>query len=194
MTNPEETVKSDKQHTEHILTSDHALEAWKHFETAGGADKTTMVTVESLFLTFSGTIIGYIGTNLLKPDSFAFSKPVAALFLATVGVVISIAAGFVAFIYGGYASNNWARGDKIATARGWHELLHSGSNALEHSKSIGLAARFVRREDCATSLAWIFIIFMIFAILSAVIHSTILVWSILHVSSSSCNGGLAFVR
>jgi hypothetical protein len=123
MTNPEETVKSDNQNAEHILTEDLAFKAWEHFATTGGADKNTMTKVVSWLLAFSSTIIGYIVTKSLKADSFAFSNPKATHFLAGIGLVVSIAAGSVALIYGRYARTNWARADMIASARGWHELF-----------------------------------------------------------------------
>src|SRR5438093_258311 len=123
MAKPEETVKSDNQNAEHFLIADHALDAWKHFTTTGGADKNTMVTVVSALLAFSSTIIGYIVTKPLKSDSFVFSKPLAAVLLAGIGCVVSIAAGLVAFIYGRYARTNWTRAHEIAYVRGWHELL-----------------------------------------------------------------------
>ena len=106
-------MESVNQKAEHIFTADHALKAWEHFATTGGADKNTMTKVVSWLLAFSSTIIGYIATNSLNPDSFAFSKPVATHFLAGIGFVVSIAAGSVAFIYGRYARINWARADMI---------------------------------------------------------------------------------
>lgn len=178
MANPEETVKSGKQNVQHVLTADHALDAWEHFETTGGADKTTMVTVASWLLAFSSAIIGYAVTDPLKSDSFVFPKLVAMLFLAGIGVFTSVAAGFVAFLYGGYASNNWAKADEIAKRRGWDELLPNGSKAVSNSNKDGLAARFVRRRNCSRQLTPIFKIFMALAIMSSAIHLVFLFRSI----------------
>lgn len=171
----------DNQKAEHIFTANHALEAWKHFASTGGADKNTMVTVVSWLLAFSSTIIGYIVTNPLKSDSIVFSKPVATLILAGIGFVTSVAAGLVAIIYGRYARTNWARADQIAEARGWQELLRSGSNAAGRRKPVGLAAtaKLVRREHCTRRIAPIFWIFMTLAIMSAVIHLAFLCRSVI---------------
>ena len=149
MTNPEDTLEPDKPRVEHILTEDLAFKAWEHFASTGGADKNTMTKVVSWLLAFSSTIIGYIVTNSLNSDSFAFSNPVATHFLAGIGFVVSIAAGSVALIYGRYARKNWARADMIASARGWHELFP---------------------KTCKRRIAPIFWIYMVIAVLSGLIH------------------------
>jgi hypothetical protein len=181
MTKPKETAEPDKQGVGHTLTEDNGLKAWEHFASTGGADKTTMVTVASWLLAFSSAIIGYAVTDPLKSDSFVFPKLVAMLFLAGIGVFTSIAAGFVAFLYGGYASNNWAKADELAKTRGWDELLPNGSKAVGQSNKDskdGLAARFVRRRNCSKRLAPIFKIFMALAIMSSALQLVFLFRSI----------------
>jgi hypothetical protein len=90
---------------------------------------------------------------------------VATLFLAGIGFVTSIAAAFVAYLYGGYARDNWASADEIAEMRGSRELLANGSNAV------------ARIDDCTRPIAPIFKIFMALAIMSATIRLAFVVWS-----------------
>ena len=177
-------VNSESRKADSAGTADHAFEAWKHFASVGGADKNTMVNVASWLLGFSATIIGYIAAKLLKACPFEISQPVTALFLAGLGCLTSLAAGFVALLYGGYANWNWGRAKDIARDRKWDHLLPDWPNAPPNDKPRGLTAfaTWLADPNCApTHLAPIFGIFFSFAMLSVLIHLTILVWSAFHI-------------
>jgi hypothetical protein len=156
---------------EDTLPTDLAFKAWEHFSSTGGTDKNTMVTVVSWLLGFSSVIVGYMVKEQFKPDSLVLRQPLPTLFLAGIGFVISIVATFVALLYGGYAKRNWGRADEIAKARGWHDLLHE-------------PARHHGHKDRAKHIAPIFVIFAGVALMSAMVHFSILLWSIILLRSS----------
>ena len=180
MKETKDLLMSNPQKVEHTWTPDQALEAWKHFASVGGADKNTMVTVASWLLGFSGTILGYVVTNLLKSDSFVLLQPVPTFFLGGLGILTSVAAGLVALLYGGYANWNWARADEIAEARGWHDLLPDGPKREGRHNPTGLAAlakKLAGPKDCAKPLAPVFLVFMLLAAISGMVHLAFFIWS-----------------
>jgi hypothetical protein len=156
----------DNQKTDERWSNAQVLELWKHFAGSGGADKNTMVTVSSWLLTFSATIIGYIVTQLVKPNSFVFNEPWKVFGLAILGTLISFVAGYVALLYGGYAKRNWAKADEIARACGRDDLAPDYSNAKrKESKSDKLwwvpaiATKLAEPCDPRKTVAPVFLLF-----------------------------------
>jgi hypothetical protein len=166
-----------------------ALELWKYFGGVGAADKNTMITVESLLLTLSTAVIGYLGTTVIDLDSLSAAKPYAGIYLAILGLVIAGVAGYVALLYGGYSNWNWAKADAIARARSddpkWKALLPTQATALLEEKT--------NRKptwSCARALQWgrpcipteelppIFRLFALLAVGSAILYLVFLVLSV----------------
>ena len=147
-------------------TNAQALDLWRHFAGLGGADKNTMVTVTSWLLTFSATIIGYIVTQLVKPNSFVFAEPWKVFGLAILGSLISFVAGYVALLYGGYAKRNWAKADEIARACGRDDLVPDYSNASRRKMESGklwwipaIATKLAEPCDPRKTIAPVFLLF-----------------------------------
>jgi len=163
------------------LSPDQAFEAWRHYANVGGVDKNTMVSVASWLLGGSAAIIAFIATNFLSEDSFGLTQPVATLMLAGAGSFVSLAAGFIALLYGGYANWNWARAHDIARVRKWKDLLPETNYPQENGEPTGLTAYAAQHADpkCAPMhLASIFIIFFRLALVSTLVHLSILIWSV----------------
>jgi hypothetical protein len=157
---------SVNNHNTQPSTDAPALELWRHFADVGRADKNTMVTVTSWLLTFSATIIGYIVTQLVKFNSFAFTEPPKVFGLALLGSAISFVAMYVALLYGGYAKKNWAKADEIALATGRSDLVPDYSNlGRKESESVKLsvvpaiAEKLAEPCDPRKTMAPVFLLF-----------------------------------
>ena len=172
----------NNQEAYQALRPDQALELWKHFAGTGAADKNTMVAVASWLLGVSVTISAYIVTQLFKSDNFAFVQPWRAFCLASLGLGISFAAGYVALLYGGYSNRNWAKADEIAHKSGLDKLmpdyliLPDYSSAIKNegkNKTYGLPGFAVGwSEDCDPKrrLAPVFLLFASLALLILLLH------------------------
>lgn len=169
----EENIGSSRNENEpSALSPDQYLELWKHFASAGGADKTAMVTVASLLLGFSATIIGYIVTQLTKPDSIYPSEPTKVILLSCLGIFISVLAAYVAFLYGAYANWNWANADNIAEKNGWEFLLPTSNVGRDI-----FAACLARPKDTKDGFAPVFWVFVGLAGASIAAHLYFLICS-----------------
>lgn len=101
-----------------VALEDRLIQLWQHFASVGGNDKDRMVTAATWLLAFSGAIVGYIVTKGLSSDHYE-----ASVFLAALGLIVSLLAAFVTLMYGGYANSNWAIADTIAIKRKWYDLI-----------------------------------------------------------------------
>ena len=176
MTKQVDTANSKSENTSAALTPDQALELWKHFASAGGADKNSMVAVASWVLGFSATIIGYIITQLTTPNSLNPSEPKKVILLSCLGMFISGLAAYVSFLYGGYANWNWANADHIADNNKWEVLLPDS----EIGRDV-FAACLVRPKKPTQGFAPVFWVFISLAIISMVVHLSLLIWSACYV-------------
>jgi hypothetical protein len=100
------------------MSDPEAIQVWQSFASAGGNDKDRMVSVSTWLLAFSGAIIGFSVTEGFRSGNY---KAVAVL--AILGMIVSILAGCVTLMYGGYAKRNWAMADSIAELKGWYDLV-----------------------------------------------------------------------
>ncbi len=136
-----------------------AFEAWKHCGAVGGADKDKMIQIVTWLLGFSAVIIGFHATGDLK-------DPRVAIF----GILVSLVAAYVALLYGAYAAWNWALADEIAEAN-LPPVLHP-DHEPKHISAAGWQERLVRRlaRPCKGQIAPVFWAFLVFSVVSAVIH------------------------
>ena len=141
-----------------------AFEAWKHCGAVGGADKDKMIQIVTWLLGFSAIIIGFHATGDLEHPR------VAAIF----GILVSLAAAYVALLYGAYAAWNWALADEIAETYHWQELLPDHEPV--DIRASGLQRLLVRwlARPCKGKIAPVFWAFLGFSLASAVIHSYLL--------------------
>jgi hypothetical protein len=169
-----------------------AMELWKYFGGVGAADKNTMVTVESLLLGFSSALIGYVVTNLLCFSPLSVHEPFKGLCVALLGTAISVAAGYVSLLYGGYSNWNWAQADAIARDQAkrdpkWDQFLPEKAEEvlekwrLQDKPSPFCAIALKRGRPCypTKQLAPIFCLYLWLAIAATLFHLSILVPSIL---------------
>lgn len=91
----------------------------------GGIDKNTMITTVSWLLAFAATAIGYIvtDTHMIGPTSPRVQHPGRMMVISLLGVLVSVVAGYLAILYGGYSNRNWAKADEIARKHNWLDLL-----------------------------------------------------------------------
>jgi len=136
-----------------------AFEAWKHCGAIGGADKDKMIQIVTWLLGFSAVIICFHATGDLKDPRVGF-----------LGILVSFVAAYVALLYGAYAAWNWALADEIADAYQWRELLPG--HEPTHISAAGWQGSLVGHlaRPCKGKIAPVFWAFMVFSVLSAVIH------------------------
>jgi hypothetical protein len=160
---------------------EQALQLWNHFAGVGAADKNTMVTVASWLLGLSAAIIGYIVTQRVNANSpGVLTEPEKVIFYALLGIVISLVAGYVAILYGGYSNRNWAAADYIAEEQQWYSLLPTHRQkpvAGQPSFLAAVAKRRARPHDPTLELAPIFTLFVVLAACAAAAHLGFLIWS-----------------
>lgn len=156
------------------------LEVWKHFAGMGGTDKNTMITTVSWLLAFAATAIGYIVTDsqMIATTSPRIQSPGRLMAVSLLGIFVSVAAEYLAILYGGYSNRNWAKADEIARKRKWLDLLPEGSPDKMTPEQGGKPARLAaiawqRARPCypQTDLAPVFKIFSFLAFLSGLAHA-----------------------
>ncbi|RHW23371.1 hypothetical protein D0Z08_30235 [Nocardioides immobilis] len=96
---------------------------WRHFAAFGGEGKNRMVTVTSWLLGLSSALLWYVISRSIGDRGVRLDEPERALVTASVGMVVSATAGYVALLYAGYANQNWHRADSIAENNRWRDLL-----------------------------------------------------------------------
>jgi hypothetical protein len=200
MDQPESSNKSADDHPT-IWSQQQALELWKYFDGMGATDKNTMVTVESLLLGFLAAIISYVGINLLafRPGlvtpaaagvcvalpGLVVPDPINGIIFALLGLVISVVAGYVSLLYGGYSNWNWAKAAAIAADQAkryakWNDLLpkHFKIDAQQKTSNFCRWARnFGGPCDATTQLPPIFCVYTWLATLAILFHLIVLIFS-----------------
>jgi hypothetical protein len=178
---------------------EHDLELWKHHASFGGEDKSRMVSVASWLLGLSAVILWYVATQLISSDPFKLHEPARAVMVSAIGVGVSLAAGYVALLYGGYANRNWKEADDIARRRGWDDLwLPENRSEISRTNANGTGFASSGRKHfasgrrklnawawkCSTStepadyLAPVFEAFLLFALVALAAHLAIVAWSL----------------
>jgi hypothetical protein len=76
-----------------------------------------MVTIASRLLGFSATILWQVASQLVASDALARTEPLRALMDSVLGISISIAAGYISLLYGGYSNRSWQKGDQMRITR-----------------------------------------------------------------------------
>jgi hypothetical protein len=140
-----------------------ALEAWKYCGGIGGSDKDRMIQIVTWLLGFSAAIIAFQAKDELKHTS-----------VTILGIVVSIAAAYVALLYGAYAAWNWGIADEIAKPYNWRELRPDHDPT--RSSKAGWQRTLIRRlaKPCHGRIAPVFWAFFGFSLVSAVIHCVLL--------------------
>jgi hypothetical protein len=188
------------------------LELWQHHATSGGEDKSRMVTVGTWLLGASAAILWYFATNLQTQTKsrpqLQLQSPLRMATIAFLGVGISVAAGIVVLVYGGYANRNWKEADDIACRRGWLDLLPTADDTPQKHEHADLEKRHGDAQEAASrstqpaafkglryrlnGWAWrlakpknpenimapVFHIFFFFALMLLLAHLGILAWSL----------------
>jgi hypothetical protein len=158
-----EPILASRSWTEEAL----AFEVWKYYATVGGADKDRMVHIASWLLGFSAGIFSLHATGKL-------TVPGAELLLTGLGGLVSLLAAFVALLYGGYATWNWAIGDQIAKTYAWPELFPTNDPIPKLTANWWAKLAFGLAKPRVGTLAPVFWLFFIVSILSAVVHLVLL--------------------
>ncbi len=172
-------------------SEEYAMELWKYFGGVGAADKNTMVTVETLLLGLSTALIGYVVTKLLSFNPLSVNESFKGICVALVGTAISVVAGYVSLLYGGYSNWNWAQADAIARDQAtrhprWAEFLPENAKAArEKWKQLGkpsipcaIALRCGRPCYPTKQLAPIFSLYLGLALGATLFHLSILLLSV----------------
>lgn len=171
---PASNVQSERNH-------DHDLELWKHFASFGGEDKNRMVTIASWLFGFSATLLSYVAVKLTSPNLLELNAPLRARVVSILGISISIGAGYICLLYGGYSNRNWRKADDIAELQNWNELLPA-EDKLQGREVDGrvnaLAWRLARPCKPKEKLAPVFSVFLVIAGISCLSHLAILIWSL----------------
>ncbi len=146
-------------------TEDLAFEVWKYYASVGGADKNLMIQISTWLLGFSAGILGFFSTGKLP-------IPWAAELLICLGILVSLLAAFVALLYGGYATWNWAIADQIAKDYDWSLLLPT-NNPIPKRTALSRPALWLAKPYPG-KVAPIFWIFFMISLASAVVHIVLL--------------------
>jgi hypothetical protein len=138
------------------------LEIWKHFSSSGSTDKHTMLTTVTWLLGFGAAAITYIVTTLIesqRPPVLKYPWQIAVV--SIVGAAIAALAAYIALLYAGYASRNWAKADTIAVANGWLDLLPDSKEppAGDATRLTRRAWRYGRGVDHARTIPPVFLVF-----------------------------------
>jgi hypothetical protein len=146
-----------------------AFEVWKYYASVGGADKDRMVQISTWLLAFSAAILGLLVSGEVSTVS-------ATRLLTVLGILVSLVAGLIAVVYGGYAAWNWAIADEIAELNQW-EFLRPTHEPVG-KKDMGVPLKLAKPRP--KRLAPIFWIFIAVATASTAVHVLILsgVWRI----------------
>jgi hypothetical protein len=135
------------------------------------------VALASWLIGFSAAILGYFLTQLIAPDAFVLKEPLRAVAVSILGIGVSIVAGYLSLLYGGYANRNWEKADQIADNRGWKDLLPSDQPT--YGSGLNLIAKGLARScDPKHELPRVFVIFFGIAVFSFALHLALLVWSL----------------
>ena len=146
-----------------------AFEAWKCHTGIGGDDKNWMIQIVTWLLGFSSAILAYAAT----------AKQLQSLqhvFLAVLGIGISLLGVLVAILYGGYAARNWSIADRIADAYGLEEqrCTYCPYEDKPASWSVtGLARRIAK--PCGGSVAPVFRFYIIASLAFLIAHLILLI-------------------
>ena len=158
---------------------DHDVELWKHHASFGGEDKNRMVAIASWFLGFSAAILWYVAVQLIAPDEWELRHPLRSALVSVLGIGISLAAGYISILYGGYSNRNWKKADDIAELREWKDLCPSGADPVVPRGMFNRWAwRWAKPCEPEKALAPVFKVFLALAVFSCVAHVTILGWSL----------------
>lgn len=149
------------------------LDLWKHYASFGGEDKNRMVTISTWLMGGSAAILWHIWTRLICLEPFNVEEPAKTIGAAILGALLSVLAGYVSLVYGGYSNRNWEKADQIARKRGWTDLLPSRDKVSGYRLN-AIAKRWARPCAPETELAPIFIVFFISAGLLFVAHCIVI--------------------
>jgi hypothetical protein len=119
---------------------------------------------------------GYIVKSLIFPDRFELKEPLRALMVAILGMGVSVVAGYVSLLYGGYANRNWEKADQIADSREWKDLLPSNQKTSGCGLN-AIAKRLARPCKPKKELSLVFIIYLGLAALLLALHLAIFFWA-----------------
>lgn len=144
-----------------------AFDVWKYYASVGGADKDRMVQITTWLLGFSAGILGLHATGKL-------TELRAALLLIVLGILVSVLAAFVALLYGGYATWNWAIADQIARTYPWPELSPTNNPIPKSTAGWSAKPALWLAKPRPGKLAPIFWLFFLVSMASAVIHLVLL--------------------
>ena len=148
------------------------LEAWRHYADVGRQDKATMLKVEIWLIGISTGIIYFIFKDAV--NGYKMSQPLAALLMSLMGVGVSVAAAFIALLYGGYSKRNWDHADDLARYNHWYRLIPAGihESAWPTPRAErGLLGRAMRwSSHKPEKLAPVFPFFFWISMLSGIIH------------------------
>ena len=134
---------------------------WKHYGETAGADKNWMIQIVTWLVGFSSA------TVMFKPSEIS---KFTAVVLTVLGMLFSFLAGFTALLYGGYATRNWAKANRIAKEHKWPELRENYDPFTDHKipRSSVIPLRLAR--PCGNGIALVFWIYFLISILSFSVH------------------------
>jgi hypothetical protein len=134
-----------------------------------------MVVVASWLLGFSAAMAWYFvaqGDN--RPQG------ASAVLISVLGIGVSVTAGYVVVLYGGYANHNWQQADEIARGRGWIDLLPSHEGSTKPTGKLNaLALRWAAPREPTAHQAPIFVVFLTLSAALFIAHTLVLCWSTL---------------
>jgi hypothetical protein len=152
------------------------LDMWKHFSSSGSTDKHTMITTVTWLLGFGVAAVTYIVTKLItsqRPPVLKYPGQIAIV--SFVGAAIAVLAAYVALLYAGYASRNWARADAVAGDLPPDGKAPAANNAPRLTK---LAWHFGRGVDHTRDIPPVFRVFFFAAIAVFVANLALLLWAL----------------
>jgi len=150
-----ETMKEGSEHQA------KPFEIWKFYGEAAGADKNWMINIVTWLFAFSSA------TTILRAGEVS---KFTAVILAVLGILFSALAALTALLYGGYATRNWAKADRVAHDHGIPEQYENYDpfrGAKTHWASV---FPLWLAQPCRNRVAPVFWLYFLISVVSFCVH------------------------
>jgi len=139
-----------------------------------------MITTVIWLLGFGISAVAYAITRLIRSERPPFIEyPGQTVMISVAGIALSALAAYVALLYAGYASRNWAKADAIAIKNGWNDLLPNSGGPVGNNVSslMKIAWRLGRGVDHQREIPPVFRVFFFGAIAALTVNLVLFLWA-----------------